>query len=152
MVPRTTTSRALTEAFTFPLGPTVRRCSWHSTVPSTSPSMVKSSRLKIWPFTITDLPNTAAWPRDSIWGSLDRPGSVDMGMPSFASSDEVGGTDNDFGTNSSSLRRFHIGDASFVYRGIADCFLSYYGDRMPGGEYSLQPVARAARPAEPRVI
>src|SRR5689334_16621235 len=56
-----TISRALSPAWawTRPFGPMVRRCSWHSTVPSTSPSMVKSSRLKIWPFTVTFLPRVA---------------------------------------------------------------------------------------------
>src|SRR3954454_13356483 len=40
----------------------VNRCSWHSTVPSTSPSMIKSSRAKIWPLMVTFLPNAAGPP------------------------------------------------------------------------------------------
>ena len=40
-------SRAFNPACTLALGPIVRRCSWHSTVPSTSPSMVRTSRAKI---------------------------------------------------------------------------------------------------------
>src|ERR1700730_1495629 len=106
-------------ASTLPLGPTVRRCSCSSTVPTTSPSMVKSSRLKIWPLTMTDLPNTADPPRGlSKWGSLIRPGSVDMGIPSFASADEVGGAEAGFSASSSSLRRFHMGIASLHQRNV----------------------------------
>src|ERR1700722_7000308 len=113
MVPSTTTSRALMLAMTLPFGPTVKRCSCNSTVPSTSPSIVKSSRLKIWPLTITDLPNTADPPRGlSKWGSLTRAGSVDIEIASFASADDVGGADAGLSANSSSFRRFHIGIAS----------------------------------------
>src|SRR5580693_2329776 len=99
-------------AMTLPFGPTVRRCSCNSTVPSTSPSIVKSSRLKIWPLTITDFPSTADPPLVSKWGSLVRPGSVDIGIPSFASADDVGGADAGLSANSSSFRRFHIRIAS----------------------------------------
>src|SRR5216683_1864215 len=100
-------------AVTFPFGPTVRRCSCNSTVPSTSPSMVRSSRLRIWPFTLTDLPSTALPPREvSRCGSL-RTGSVDIGIPSLASSDLVGGgADAGLGA-CSSLRRFHMGAPPF---------------------------------------
>src|SRR5215831_6422950 len=79
---------------------------------------------------MTDLPSTAEVdePRGSNDGSFMRPGSVDIGIPSFARSDEVGGVDVDLGTNSSSLRRFHIREnASF-----SNCLLSYYGARGEG--------------------
>jgi hypothetical protein len=41
------------------LGPIVNRCSWHSMVPSISPSRVKSSRANIWPLMVTFFPNAA---------------------------------------------------------------------------------------------
>src|SRR5580698_3661727 len=75
--------------------------------------MVRSSRLKICPLTMTDLPSAACPPRCiSVCGSLAlRPGSVDIGIPSLASTDGVGGADAGLGVKSSSLRRFHIGIA-----------------------------------------
>src|SRR5579871_643321 len=70
--------------------------------------MVRSSRLRIWPLTITDLPSTAAR-EDSECGSLPRPGNVDMGIPSLARSDGAGGPATGRGEKSSSLRgRFHM--------------------------------------------
>src|SRR5258708_6222563 len=78
------------------------------------------------PLTTTDLPNTAELPRGSDERSCRRPGSVDIGMPSLASSDEVGGTDTDFGTNSSSFRRFHMRRTPPSVTIQFGCLLSYY--------------------------
>src|SRR5438309_3126251 len=52
-------SRAFSPAWTRAFGPIVSRCSWHSTVPSTSPSMVRSSRANSCHLTVTFLPRAA---------------------------------------------------------------------------------------------
>src|SRR3954452_18253630 len=53
----------------------VKRCSWHSTVPSTSPSIIRSSRAKIWPLMVTFLPKAAVPAPRGETGS----GSKDLG-------------------------------------------------------------------------
>src|SRR5579862_7251938 len=59
MVPSTSISRAIILALTSPPGAIVSRCSTISMVPSTSPSMTRSSRLSICPLNTTLLPSTA---------------------------------------------------------------------------------------------
>src|SRR3954447_7263866 len=53
----------------------VKRCSWHSTVPSTSPSIIRSSRAKICPLIVTFLPRAAVPEPRGETGS----GSKDLG-------------------------------------------------------------------------
>src|ERR1035441_6787969 len=73
MEPSTSTSRAITVALTSPLAAMVRRCSIISMVPSTSPSMIRSSRLSICPLNTTLFPRTAlaAGPCNAIDGAAD---------------------------------------------------------------------------------
>src|ERR1700678_4119819 len=106
MVPSPTTSRAFTPAWSLPFGPTVRRCSCSSTEPSISPSMVRSSRLKIWPLIMTAFPMFAG-PRDSVaeWLGV---GLLDMGPVSLAWLEAGAGAGAGLGGYSSSLRLFHI--------------------------------------------
>src|SRR6202034_4435586 len=106
MVPSTTTSRAFTPACSLPFGPTVRRCSCSSTEPSISPSIVRSSRLKIWPLIMTDFPMIAG-PRESVavWLGV---GLVDTGTFSLAWLADGAGAEAGLGGYSSSLRLFHI--------------------------------------------
>src|ERR1700733_2255454 len=106
MVPSTTTSRAFTPACSLPFGPTVKRCSCSSTEPSISPSIVRSSRLKIWPLIMTDFPMIAG-PRESVavWLGV---GLVDTGTFSLAWLADGAGAEAGLGGYSSSLRLFHI--------------------------------------------
>src|SRR5208337_107119 len=108
MVPSTTTSRAFTPACSLPFGPTVKRCSCSSTEPSISPSIVRSSRLKIWPLIMTDFPMIAG-PRDSEAGWLGV-GLLDIGMFSLAWLAVGAGAAAGLGGYSSSFRLFHIKD------------------------------------------
>src|SRR5580658_9926400 len=112
MVPNTTTSRAFTPACSFPFGPTVRRCSCSSTEPSISPSIVRSSRLKIWPLIMTDFPMIAG-PLDSVGWWLGA-GLVDIGTFSLIWLVGATGVAGDFGGYSSSFRLFHIRKVSLV--------------------------------------
>ena len=113
MVPSTTISRAFTLAVSRPLGPTVSGALATRRYLPLHRRWSGSSRLKIWPFTITDLPSTACPPRiidmrfavttwerghwNSLLGKLGRGrrGRRRLGCELFIL-----------------LRRFHIGSAS----------------------------------------
>src|SRR5690349_9684374 len=136
-------SRALRPACTLALGPIVRRCSWHSTVPSTSPSIVRSSRAKICPFTVTFLPNAAAPPRTLDSCSKVRFGD-DIVLASLLDASiwgegivgVTGGRCSGLAGTSSSLLLLHIQNRSPDIRCLhgttpGDCYI-YESVRVPG--------------------
>src|SRR5579875_757064 len=113
-------SRAFRPACTRAFGPIVSRCSWHSTVPSTSPSIVRSSRAKIWPLTVTFLPKAADPPRvEGVSGSkvLDGDDMVCGSLLCVSTVGCAGGAGTPAGLwgccgSSSSLRLLHMKQGS----------------------------------------